>query len=192
MRCTTPQAILAVLTWQRAPYVDGTLASGEEETMDIEIQWQEPIQLTRNWTIVIDENNLPKEIQDRAGVYFFSRKHGKTYLPFYIGETENLRQRLKGHLNWSKFTDVLKGVDERTTKIKQGQRYFHYGYFIPKKAQQKKKCIRIVQKHLVREAMARNLPLLNLKLTAFKTDTLNFVGTKKSKAIYTKTSKVEA
>jgi hypothetical protein len=117
--------------------------------MDIEIQWQAPIELTKHWKIIVDENDLPEAIEDRAGVYFFSRKHGMKYLPFYIGETTTLRKRLKDHLNRTKLTDVLKGYAE-DSQIKQGQRYFHYGYFIAKPAQQAKKCIQIVQKHLVR------------------------------------------
>jgi hypothetical protein len=158
--------------------------------MDIAIEWQTPIQLTKNWRVVVDENDLPNEILDAPGVYFFSRRYGETYLPFYIGETMNLRKRLKNHLNRTKLTDVLKGVDG-SSKIKQGQRYFHYRYFIPKQAQQPKTCIRIVQKYLVREAIAQNLPLLNKKLTVARTHELAFTGTGTSRAIYAKAATVE-
>src|ERR1700691_1088421 len=144
--------------------------------MDIEIQWQAPIELTKHWKIIVDENDLPEAIEDRSGVYFFSRKHGTKYLPFYIGETTTLRARLKTHLDRTKLTNVLTGADDYSP-IGQGQRYFHYGYFIGKKGQREKKCIQIVQKHLVREAMAHNLPLLNMKLTVVKVHNLKFLGT---------------
>lgn len=163
--------------------------------MDISIEWQPPVQLTRFKKIIVDENDLPEAIEDTAGVYFFSRKHGRRYLPFYIGETLTFRQRLKGHLNWTKLADVLRGFDvgeDGDNRIKQGDRYFHYGYLITKKGQNKKKCLQIVQRYLVREAMAQGLPLLNEKLTAFKTDTLEFGGTGKSRAIYPKGTAVPA
>ena len=69
--------------------------------MDISIDWQVPVQLTRFKKIIVDENELPDAIKEWAGVYFFSRKHGSRYLPFYIGETLTLQKRLKGHLNWT-------------------------------------------------------------------------------------------
>ena len=43
-------------------------------------------------------------------------------------------------------------------QIKQGDRYFHYGYIVTKQKQDAKKCIQIVQRHLIREAMAQELP----------------------------------
>jgi hypothetical protein len=50
--------------------------------MNITIEWQEPIQLTKFGKIVIDENHLPESIRDKAGVYFFSRKFGKNIFHF--------------------------------------------------------------------------------------------------------------
>lgn len=106
-----------------------------ELPMDIEIEWQNPVQLTKFKKVIVHENHLPETIEDRAGVYFFSRKFGRHYIPFYIGETGKIRARLKGHLNWAKLVDVLRGMRVGDKKIKQGDRYFHYGYLITKKKQ---------------------------------------------------------
>jgi hypothetical protein len=159
--------------------------------MDIEIEWQNPIQLTKFKKIIVDENDLPQGIDDEAGVYFFSRKHGRNYIPFYIGETERIRSRLKSHLNWAKLADVLRGMRVGDKKIKQGDRYFHYGYLIAKQKQNKKKCIQLVQKYLVREAVRKNTPLLNKKLVVFQTNSLTFNGNKKARGIYGKYVAVE-
>jgi hypothetical protein len=160
--------------------------------VDIRIEWQQPIQLTKFKKIIVDEKDLPETIEQRAGVYLFSRKHGKRYLPFYIGETLDIRGRLKGHLNWVKLVDVLRGMNIGNKQIKQGDRYFHYGYIITKPSQDKKKCIQIAQRHLIREAMSQKLPLLNIQLTAFPTHTLEYVGTKKSRAVFPKIADVPA
>jgi hypothetical protein len=162
-----------------------------ELPMDIEIEWQNPVQLTKFKKVIVHENHLPETIEDRAGVYFFSRKFGRHYIPFYIGETGKIRARLKGHLNWAKLVDVLRGMRVGDKKIKQGDRYFHYGYLITKKKQNKKKCIQLVQKYLVREAVAQNTPLLNKKLVVFKTNSLNFNGSKKARGVYGKHVAVE-
>jgi hypothetical protein len=88
--------------------------------------------------------------------------------------------------------DALRGIDNGSVEIKGGERYFHYGYFQPKPKQKPKRCILIVQRYLVREALAQNIPLLNKKLTAFKTHTITFSGTQKARSIYAKTANVEA
>jgi hypothetical protein len=51
--------------------------------MNIDIKWQEPIQLTRFRTIIVNKDALPEELENTSGVYFFSRKFGHKYVPFY-------------------------------------------------------------------------------------------------------------
>ncbi|MFZ1961568.1 MAG: hypothetical protein WAU63_10025, partial [Methylovirgula sp.] len=61
--------------------------------MNLTVNWQSPLQLTHNGRIIVDETSLPQEIKGKAGVYFFSRRFGKAYIPFYIGETNDIRLR---------------------------------------------------------------------------------------------------
>ena len=63
--------------------------------MDITIEWQKPVQLTRHKKPLVDEDDLPNKIEDEPGVYFFSRRFGTKFEPFYIGETLKIRSRLK-------------------------------------------------------------------------------------------------
>ena len=101
--------------------------------MNIDIKWQEPIQLTQFKKILIDEKHLPDQIENIAGVYFFSRKHAKYYTPFYIGQTLTLEKRFGYHLKTTQLAFVLRGIlDDSVKEIKQGERYFHFGYFIRK------------------------------------------------------------
>ena len=172
--------------------VIGEFDSTGDYFVQIEIEWQEPVRLTKSKQIIIDETDLPEMIEGRAGVYFFARKHGRRHLPFYVGETIDLRARLKNHLESRKLADVLRGMNSGDKEIKQGDRYFHYGYVITKQAQIAKKCIQIVQRHLVRQAIAQGLPLLNVKLTKYKTDALVFGGKKSWRAIYPKAANLEA
>lgn len=160
--------------------------------MNITIEWQAPIQLTKFGKIVIDENHLPESIRDKAGVYFFSRKFEKKYIPFYIGRTATLKKRFGDHLKTKKIAFVLRGITDGGAKeIKTGQRYFHFGYVKAGRALNTLRCTKIVEKYLVREALADNYTLLNVKLTAFKTDKITFSGSAKARGIYDKTASVE-
>ena len=106
-----------------------------------------------------------------------------------FGETLNVRARLEAHLETRKIADVLRGIDEEiggksVRKIRQGARYFHFGYFIGKKGQQAKKCLKIVQQDLIEDAIAKNLPLLNINLTEIGTHTILYSGNKTGRSIF--------
>lgn len=89
--------------------------------------------------------------------------------------------------------DILRGMQVRgLPPIKNGARYFHFGYFKGRQGQNTKRCLGIVQKYLIQEALADDLPLLNKQLTAFRTDSINFSGSKKARANYPKRSLIKA
>ena len=160
--------------------------------VNITIDWQEPVRLTQFRQVVIDRDKLPEEINNLAGVYFFSRKFGDKYEPFYIGQTLTLRSRLKSHLGTINLDYVLREVEYAPIQIKTGERYFHYGYYRSSSMERTRKCLKIVEKYLVRTALAEECILLNKKLTAFKTDQLTFLGTSKARGMYPKEALVEA
>jgi hypothetical protein len=142
--------------------------------MKLQFVWQSPVQLTNNKIIIVNKNDLD-EIDDVAGVYFFARRHGDNSEPFYVGETLQLRARLKNHLESAKIADVLRGMKvDDAPAISNGSRWFHYAYFKAKKGQNKKKCLQIAQKFLIQSAVANNIPLLNSNLTIMKTHDLTF------------------
>lgn len=158
--------------------------------MHIRINWQQPIQLTRHKKLLVDEDNLPDKIKDRAGAYFFSRRFGAKFEPFYIGETLHIRQRLKSHLKSKNISFILLDLDPKS-EIKGGVRYFHYGYIPTTSVQKAKTCVKIVQRYLIREAISKGLKLINKNLVTVHTHSLTFVGNKKSRAIYSATANVE-
>ena len=161
-----------------------------ENPVDIQIEWQQPIQLTRHKKPLVDEDDLPEKIGEKPGVYFFSRRFGTKFEPFYVGETLNIRSRLKAHLNSKKIVFVLLDIDPKS-QVKGGVRYFHYGYIRTGKGQNAKTCVKIVQRYLIRAAISQGLKLINTNLTTVPTHSLLFNGSKKARAIYGKSAKVE-
>jgi hypothetical protein len=160
--------------------------------MDITIEWQKPIQLTRYGKIILDERELPPKIPPKPGVYFFSRKHGTEYIPFYIGETQNIRSRLKSHLRSRAIADVLRGISAQDYRIKQGTRYFHYGLYRGRPGSDKKTCMSIVQRHMIRQAVEEEIPMLNKNLTKIKSHSIRFDGPASGRGWFDKRSTAEA
>ncbi len=160
--------------------------------MHVKIEWQEPIQLTRHKKLIITEKEALAKVEKRAGIYFFSRRHGDEYKPFYIGETVSIRGRLRSHWRSAAIQDVLRGIGGETIKpIKGGERYFHFGYLVNNPADPKKH-LRIGQRYLIRQALAIGCALLNKNLTKLTVDTLEFSGSTAGRAIYPKTGEVGA
>src|SRR5271167_5251904 len=112
--------------------------------MQIKIEWQRPIQLTLNNKIIVDADDLPIEIEGGAGVYFFARWYGERKDPFYIGQSTDIRSRLKQHLKSKIIADVLRAIEVPNIELKKGVRYFHYGYFRARGPQKAGPCLGIV------------------------------------------------
>ncbi|KAA2236733.1 hypothetical protein [Salinarimonas soli] len=160
--------------------------------MEISIQWFEPVQLTERGRLLLSPDNVPDEIPDVAGVYYFSRRYGSTHTPFYIGETLNLRSRLRSHLNTVAIVDVLRGINVSDTQIRQGTRYFHYGALETKRNQDPKKCLSIVQKFMIRTAVEYGAPILNKNLTKIKIHNIHFAGNRHGRGWFDENASIEA
>lgn len=67
--------------------------------MDIDVRWQKPLELKedRQGNLIYVCPQLSK-VPTKAGVYVFLRRFGSTYEPAYVGETSNLRVRVRQHL----------------------------------------------------------------------------------------------
>ena len=158
--------------------------------MKIKIDWQKPILLFQHKRRAYADEVI-SDIEDKAGVYFFARKHGNNVKPFYIGETLTLRTRLKQHLKSAKIMDALRGIENPDTeRIAQGSRFFHYGY-LSGDVQNKKKRLEIVQRYLIDEALSMQLVLLNKHGTEIRTHTLVFDGNTAGRGVYPRSADVE-
>jgi len=159
--------------------------------MNITIDWQLPIQLTKHKKIIIDPKELSELIEARPGIYMFSRKFGSYYLPFYIGETLSLQHRLKSHLKSAQIAFVLRGISG-DKEIKKGTRHFHFGYLRGNfQKEGAKKRLEIAQRFIIRTAIENDIPILNSNLTRIRTHTLQFNGSPKARAHLEKLNSIE-
>ena len=142
--------------------------------------------LAENKKLVVTDDDLTS-IKEVPGVYCFVRSFGTTTTqPFYIGETLNLRGRLRNHLASVKIADILRGRKvANAPEISQGPRFFHFAYLNGKRNKENtKKALGIAQRFMISEAIALSLPLLNSKLTVIKTHTLTFSGDSAALSIF--------
>jgi hypothetical protein len=152
--------------------------------MNIRIDWQEPVQITHHKGMLFDKNNIPAQIEDRAGVYFFSRVHGDTIEPFYIGQSSTIRTRLRGHLGSTKITDVLREV-EYIKSVRKGKRYFSFGYLAPGKGRRDVDTVlKLVERYLIRQALSHGYTLINDRGTKFKTHNILFAGSRHEQEVF--------
>lgn len=152
--------------------------------MLIEVEWHKPVLLSKNSRIVVDRNNLPRSIPNSPGVYFFSRRYGASFQPLYIGETTNIRGRLRNHLNNADIRDILRGIPLLGVPVKRGNKYFHFGTLRGRHGQLLTKRMSLVQRYMISQAIAEKSPLLNKQLTDIKTHSVIFSGPKRGRAIY--------
>lgn len=152
--------------------------------MGIVIEWHKPIQLTKSRQLLYTADNMPEDVPAEAGVYYFSRKHGEYVKPFYIGESQNLRSRLKSHLGSVAIVHVLMGISD-DDRIKQGTRYYHFGVLRRKTNQDVKSAIQRVERAMIYDATASGIPILNKNLTTIKTNTIEFTGSVDGKGWFT-------
>lgn len=144
--------------------------------MKIGIDWQEPVQVTSHKHLLFNKYDIPAAIEEKPGVYFFSRVHGNTVEPFYIGRAINIRARLKVHFGSAKITEVLREVEEIKT-VKKGKRFFSYGYLMPSKGKRDVDAVlALTERYLIRQALADGFTLLNNHGTKFKTHDISFTG----------------
>lgn len=130
--------------------------------MEITIEWQKPLQLTQNKKPLATPDNIPAEISPYPGVYFFARWFGDSSVPFYVGQSLNIRSRLKSHLESAKIYKALLGLKIENIELGIGPRFFHYGYLKVKPGQQAKTCVKIVERQMIREAaVERGFQVLN-------------------------------
>ncbi len=152
--------------------------------MIIEVEWHKPFLLSKNSRILVDRNNLPAKIPKSVGVYFFSRKYGSSFQPLYVGETTNIRARLRTHLNNADIRDILRGIPLPGVPVKRGNKYFHFGTLRGKHGKLLSKRMSLVQRYMISQAIAQKSPLLNKQLTDIKTHSVVFSGPKRGRAIF--------
>lgn len=124
--------------------------------MKLALEWGRPILLrkaSRDEKLIykLDDKKLP----DAAGVYVFGRRYGKSFEALYVGQASSIRGRVRGHLK-NNLSLML-----HLQQAKSGTRVLLVGRFIPKPGQQGDKCLRLLERALLRYFLSEGHDLVN-------------------------------
>ena len=137
--------------------------------MHLQIEWGRPIQLKdaskQNMIYNIDLG----KIASGAGVYIFGRRWGTQFEALYVGKANNIRGRLKSHLNNLRLMQHLHSA--RT-----GKRVVLAGRLITRRGQRLDKCLRLAERALIRHLVSEGHDLVNKQVVRLRRHELESSG----------------
>jgi hypothetical protein len=121
--------------------------------MELHIEWNRTIRLRRDKKL--DYNVDLTKLSKKAGIYIFGRRWGKSFEALYVGKADEIRSRVKGQFNNHKLMQHIKYA-------KDGRRVIISGIFNAKPGQQQERCLKIIEKALIRYFLAKGDDLVNI------------------------------
>jgi len=119
------------------------------------LEWGRPISLRNagrdeNLIYTFDHSRLP----EAAGVYVFGRRFSKHFEALYVGKANVIRWRVRGQLKNLPLMLHLKNA-------KIGKRVVLIARFLPKPGQQEEKCLKLLERALIRYFLSEGHDLVN-------------------------------
>lgn len=114
---------------------------------------------------------------DEAGIYVFARIFGKTIAPLYIGETTNIRKRIKQHLE--KNVKLVNGVK----KSGNGKKVVMFCSVKTRSEARRDAMLAVLQRGLIEHALSEGHKLLNVQLTKLSVHSIAFTGNRFSEQL---------
>lgn len=133
--------------------------------MNLALNWQKPLTLktdtSGNGIYIVPLDDISTE----PGIYIFLRTHGRAFEALYVGKADNLRSRVKQHLN---NLQLMKGIEKAAT----GKRLLALAEFIPKQGQQQAKALRRIETAYIRHYLSYGHQLINKQGTKIAKDSI--------------------
>jgi hypothetical protein len=146
--------------------------------LKIELKWDKPIRLKKDsrqdQIFVIRRMD---RIPNKPGVYVFARAFGQSIAPLYVGQASKLRNRIKGHLQGN--VRLMMGIK----KAQAGQRILLVASLKLHPGQREEKVLEIVEKALIKYALAAGYELLNKQGVKTRVHVIKSKGNTSSKQI---------
>lgn len=134
--------------------------------MELTIEWNNPIKLQKSgnyYSVNID--SLPTQ----DGVYIFGRKFANNFEALYVGKGSNIRSRVKGQFNNLQLMTYIKDS-------KSGKRVLIVGILHTKPGQKIEKCLRLVERGLIRHFLSEGHDLVNKQGTRIRRHEIKSTG----------------
>jgi hypothetical protein len=110
------------------------------------------------------------------GAYIFGRKFGGKVVPIYVGETQNIKSRVKGHL---KSLPLMKAIENSPN----GPKFFIFCTVKTNAPKRAKQHVKIIERAIILHSQAEGHVLFNTSGAKLPTDEISFVGNRTSEAL---------
>ena len=157
--------------------------------MDISVRWLAPVPLrfARHGEPFIYACDHLERIPEDHGFYVFGRRFGENVEPIYIGKAENLRRRVEQHL--LRNVPLMRAIED----ARNGERVVLVGVWEARRAQQETRVLELVERALIKSALAKGFELVNVQGTRTPVHTLSMSGSHVAVArLFGRESKIEA
>ncbi len=154
--------------------------------LNFQAHWEQPVQLIdgSKQGLIYYADGI-NELPESPGAYVFARVHGEYAYPLYVGETTNIRKRLKSHFERSvKLMNSIKGAAT-------GKRIFLYCTIKTSSEKKRDSMLALLQRALIEHALSEGHELFNKQGTKIKAHTISFTGNRTSEQIAPRTMHVE-
>jgi hypothetical protein len=94
------------------------------------------------------------KIEREPGIYVFARRWGSSFEALYVGKSQSLRARIRGHLNNLR---LMKHLETAKT----GRRFVILGHPITKPGQRLPKVLSVLERALIRHFLSEGHDLVN-------------------------------
>ncbi|MBK7728005.1 MAG: GIY-YIG nuclease family protein [Gammaproteobacteria bacterium] len=122
--------------------------------MKIQVDWYEPVTLRKDrksgGLYTLELENLPAV----PGIYVFARKWGADYEALYVGQSQNIRHRIRTHLNNLR---LMRHLEDSKT----GRRVVFAGSVIARRGQKRSKLLSLLERSFIRHFLAEGHDLVN-------------------------------
>ena len=138
--------------------------------MKIEIDWQKPLTLTKDFSQEVIQE-LIAQVRPDPGLYIFGRIWNNKLSPLYVGQATSVTRRLKQQLNNHRLI-------ESVGNAKIGRRVIVVGYLQPDGRRSIGSALAVAEKAFIRHFVAEGHDLHNKLGTTIKRHEIASIGTK--------------
>jgi hypothetical protein len=138
--------------------------------MKLAVDWAKPALLKSakkdGLMYKVDLDKLP----NAAGIYIFGRRWGSgEFEALYVGKADRIRGRVRSHFNNLRLMNHIRDA-------KNGKRILLAGTLVTKPGQQMTKCLRLVERALIRHFMSEGHDLVNKQGTRIRRHEISSSG----------------
>ncbi len=144
--------------------------------MKIEMEWTRFVDLKDASSERLLYSVNSEKIPDIAGVYVFGRRYANNFEALYVGKGRNIRSRVNGQFNNLKLMQHLK-------LAKNGKRVIIVGVLHTKPGQNIDKCLKLVERGLIRYFLSEGHDLVNKQGTRIRRHEIASSGRQPKKII---------